>query len=153
MRLKNQHRLRIEQQEACLICGRAVSSKVRAKGNVGTRVDNWPPTVIHSQAAIHGYSVANIRKTNTSTTEAVSLTVILYRILLLLLLRIYYWIPCDYIINLNSFTQINNTEALSLYQIDTNIRIAIILVSQSQILSCTGLKSGPQRCFRMNIAK
>ena len=48
----------------------------RSKQNVGTCVDNRPPTVIHSQVDIHRYSVANIYITKTSTTEVVSLTVI-----------------------------------------------------------------------------
>ena len=45
----------------------------------------------HSQADIHRYLVANII-TKTSATEVISLTVILYRILLLFL--VYYRITC-----------------------------------------------------------
>ena len=40
------------------LCGRAVIS--RSERNVGAHVDNRPPTVMHSQVDIHGYSVPNI---------------------------------------------------------------------------------------------
>ena len=46
---------------------------------------------MHSQGEVHRYSVANII-TKTSATEAISLTVILYCILLLLQIQVYYWI-------------------------------------------------------------
>ena len=40
------------------VCGRVVIS--RLERNVGTHVDNKPPTVMHSQVDIYRYSVANI---------------------------------------------------------------------------------------------
>ena len=58
------------------------------KRNIGTHADNRPPTVMHSQVDIQRYSVANII-TKTSATEAISLNIIFYCILLLLLC-IYY---------------------------------------------------------------
>ena len=63
--------------------------------------DNRPPTVMHSQVDIQRYSLANII-TKTSAIEVISLTIILYRILLLL--RIYYRITCGLLMNLNGFT-------------------------------------------------
>ena len=54
--LKKQGHRSIE--KLVLVCGRAVIS--RRERNVGMHVDNRPPMVIHSQADIHRYSVANI---------------------------------------------------------------------------------------------
>ena len=75
----------LNSEKLILVCGRAVIS--RSERNVGAHIDNRPPTVMHSGVDIHRYSVANII-TKTSMTEAISLTVTLYR--LSLLLHVYY---------------------------------------------------------------
>ena len=59
-------------------------------------------------------SVANTI-TKTSTTKVISLLLFFTILLLLLLLHVYYWKTYGifyYIINLNGFTQINNTDTL-----------------------------------------
>ena len=82
--------------------------------NVGTRVDNWSPTVIHSQAAIHGYLVASIKQRLAGLKR--------FHLLLFFIAYHYYHmyiigylaVCFDYVMNLNGFTQINSTDALSL---------------------------------------
>ena len=58
------------------------SNAIALKRNIGTHADNRPPTVMHSQVDIQRYSVATII-TKTSATEAISLNIIFYYILLL----------------------------------------------------------------------
>ena len=74
----------LNSEKLVLVCGRAVI--LRSERNVGAHVDNRPPTVMCSQADIHRYSVVDITKT--SMTEGIWITVIHYRISLLL--RVYY---------------------------------------------------------------
>ena len=72
---------------------------------VGTCVDNWPPTVIHSQAAVHGYLVANIKRRLVRPKR--------FRLLLFFSAYHYYYtyiirylaVCFDYVMNLNGFTQ------------------------------------------------
>ena len=59
------------------------SNAIALKRNIGTHADNRLPTVMHSQVDIHRYSVTTII-TKTSATEAISLNIIFYCILLLL---------------------------------------------------------------------
>ena len=63
---------------------------------------NMLPAVMHSQGDVHTKSTY-VRITKTSTTEAISLTTILYRILLL---SVHYRITYGYVMNLNGFTHI-----------------------------------------------
>ena len=82
--------------EMDVICGRAVSLKVSANRQHAC----WQhgANVMNSQANIHRYSVAKII-TKTSATKAISLTVILYHILLLLC--VYYRITCGLLLLCN----------------------------------------------------
>ena len=48
----------LNSKKLILVCVKAVIS--RSERNVGARVDNRPPMMMHSQLDIHRYSVANI---------------------------------------------------------------------------------------------
>ena len=78
----------------CLICGRAVSSKVRMKRGVKHwHTCWWLAANGDTLTSCHPCIFGRQHKMKTSATEVVSLTAILYRISLLLCL--YFQIPCS----------------------------------------------------------